>query len=222
MNWVDVSGVPGAGKSTISYPLWGDKSVGWDGLNPPAHWQPFLDEITKLCTYVRDHPSFTAVLRMNARSARKMSTVYRMDDHRVFIQTGWLQRITGFGWRLKDLGRDVNLIRPAVRLMPVSVGVAFLELDEATAFARNRARRNVAETAHEDRSYQFPLMLPAIKIAKEVLHERGVRVMEIDVQHQSIDAARSELVAFADEGACDATPGRSGSEGTVLQPPPWW
>lgn len=222
MNFVDCSGVPGAGKSSLCYPLWSDRSVGWDGLLPPAHWQPFLDEITQLCRYVHDHPSFPAVTRMNTRSAKKMSTVYRMVDERVFIQTGWLQRITGFGWRLKDLGRDVNLIRPAVRLMPVSVGVAFLELDDATAFARNEARRLVPETAHEDRSYQVPLMRPAIEIAKEVLHERGVPVVSIDVQHQSVDAARAELVAFADHEPHHCETGGSGREGPFCASPPWW
>lgn len=238
MRWLDVAGPPGCGKSTLCYPIWGDKSVGWDGKLPPAHWQPFLDELTSQMRLVRDHPSIGAVVRMNDRSAKKMATVERMPVNyelpreyadrictqpNVFIQTGWLQRVLGFGWRLADMKRDVNLIRPALWLMPVSVGVVFLEADLETILARNKARESVAATAHENRSYQVPLMLPAIKVAKEVLRERCVRILELDVQHQGIEAARERLLAFAAQGAVDATSARSGSEMEVFsQPPPWW
>ena len=237
MKWVDVAGPPGCGKSTLCYPIWGDKSVGWDGKLPPAHWQPFLDEVTGLMIAVKDHPSFGAVIRMNDRSAKKMATVYRMrvnpylpadfvesigGNPSVFIQTGFVQRILGFGWRLVDMGRDVNLIRRALQLMPVSVGVAFLQADLETILKRNRDRENVPATAHENRSFQVPLMLPAIEVAKEVLRERGCAVCEIDVGSQTIDDARAALVAFAAQEPRDATAIRSGGEVEVLSPPPWW
>jgi hypothetical protein len=235
VRWVDLCGPPGAGKSTIAYPLWGDKSVTWDGKLPPAYWKPFLDEITQLMRLVMDHPSLEAVIRMNDRSAKKMATVewmngrvawdgmpYLNDAEGTFIQTGLVQRILGFGWRLHHLNRDVNLIRRALWLMPVSVGVVFLEADLETIKARNRARRLDPKTAHEDRSFQVPHMLPAIAIAKEVLNERGVPVLTLDVQHQSIDAARKQLLDFAHGPTCDAAALRSGCEGTILSPPPWW
>lgn len=223
MDWADIAGPPGSGKSTLAYPLWGDKSVGWDGKLPPAYWKPFLDEITELMMLVRDHPSFTAVVRMNDRSAKKMATVERMIDDRVFIQTGLVQRILGFGWRLHQMGRDVNLIRRSLWLMPVSVGVVFLEADVEIIKERNRKRRDSPATAHEDRSFQVEPMLAAIPIAKEVLRERGVPVLELDVQHQPIDAARAELVAFANENAGNATPLGSCCKETLLRaPPPWW
>jgi hypothetical protein len=215
MRWADIAGPPGSGKSTIAYPVWGDRSVGWDGKPPPAYWRPFLDEITNLCGLVSDHPSLAAVLRMNERSIKKMATVERMPVTPprswmlelapwCFVQTGLVQRILGFGWRLQDMGRDINLIRTALWRMPVSVGVVFLEASLECILARNRAREQVAATAHENRSYQVPLMLPSITIAKEVMHERGVPVLEVDVEHQSIDAARAQLLAFADRPACHA------------------
>ena len=223
MRWTDVCGPPGAGKSSLCYPVWKDKSVGWDGKLPPAYWRQFLDEITNLCHLVQDHPSFTAVVRMNQRSARKMATVERMDDARCFVQTGLVQRVLGFGWRLQDLGRDINLIRRALWLMPVSVGVAFLDADLETILERNLARENFQATAHENRSYQVPRMLPAIAVAKEVLRERGCAVCEIDVGRQSIEDARGQLVAFAAQEPRDATALRSGSETPLLSaPPPWW
>lgn len=223
MRWLDVAGPPGAGKSTLAYPVWGDKSVTWDGQLPPAYWRPFLDEITCLMLIVKAHPSFEAVLRMNDRSAKKMATVERMNDEATFVQTGWMQRILGLGWRLQDMKRDVNLIRRALWLMPVSVGVAFLEADDATIIARNVARRDDPRTAHEDRSFQVPLMRPAIAIAKEVLRDRGIPVLHLDVQHQPIDRARYELLDFADQEPCDAAALRSGSEVAVYaSPPPWW
>ena len=219
---VDVAGCPGSGKSTLSYPLWGDRSVGWDGKLPPAYWRGFLDELTELMMLVRDHDSFPAVVRMNDRSAKKMATVERMQDDRIFIQTGLVQRILGFGWRLHQMGRDVNLIRRALWLMPVSVGVVFLEADLETLLQRNRDREKNPATAHENRGFQCPHVLAAIPIAKEVLNERGVPLLELDVQHQSIDAAREHLVAFADENAGNAASVRSGCEGTIFSPPPWW
>lgn len=223
MRFLDVAGPPGCGKSTLCYPIWGDKSVGWDGLNPPADWKEFLDETTKLMRFVWDHPSIDAVIRMNDRSAKKMATVSRMRRDDVFIQTGLVQRILGFGWRLVDLKRDVNLIRPALRLMPVSVGVVFLEASLETILQRNKARESNPATAHENRSYQVPLMLPAIRVAKEALRERGVPVLELDVEHQSIDDARAQLLAFANEKAGDAaTAGPCGEVALLQTPPPWW
>jgi hypothetical protein len=218
VKWLDVAGPPGCGKSTLCYPVWGDKSVTWDGLPLPEHWQPFLAELNNQMRLVRDHPSFPAVIRMNNRSAGKMATVERMQRDDVFIQTGWVQRILGFGWRLVDMKRDVNLIRPAMRLMPVSVGVVFLEADLDTILARNKARESVAATAHENRSYQVPLMLPAIQVAKEVLRERGVPVLELDVQHQSIEDARKLMLEFAAQGAAQpATGGYSGQVAVLPQ-----
>lgn len=223
MKWLDVAGPPGTGKSTLCYPVWGDKSVTWDGQLPPAYWRPFLDEVTSLMLIVKAHPSFEAVLRMNDRSAKKMATVERMNDEATFVQTGWVQRILGFGWRLQDMKRDVNLIRRALWLMPVSVGVAFLEADDATIIARNVARRDNPATAHEDRSFQVPLMRPAIAIAKEVLRDRGIPVLHLDVQHQPIDQARYALLDFADQEPCHAASMGSGCEvAAYASPPPWW
>ena len=214
MRWVDVAGPPGCGKSTICYAVWGDKSVGWDNKPPPAYWKPFLDELSALMPLVADHvdpqgrPTIQAVQRMCDRSIKKMATVERMeppaDKFPVFVQTGLVQRILGFGWRLHDMGRDINLIRPALWRMPVSVGVAFLEASAETILARNRAREKVAATAHENRSHQVPHMLACMPMVKEVLLERGVPVVVIDVERQSIDEARAELLAFADRPTCDA------------------
>jgi hypothetical protein len=204
--------------------VWGDKSVGWDGKHPPGYWKPFLDEINSLMHLVKDHPSIDAVLRMNDRSIKKMATVERMDapadKFPVFVQTGLVQRILGFGWRLQEMGRDINLIRPALWRMPVSVGVAFLVASAETILARNRAREQVAATAHENRSHQVPLMLPSIALAKEVLIERGIPVASINVERQSIDEARAELLAFANRPACDAAKMGLGGQGQTVQSPP--
>jgi hypothetical protein len=239
MRWLDVAGPPGCGKSTLCYPVWGDKSVGWDGKLPQAYWKPYLDETTVLMRLVMDHPSIEAVIRMNDRSAKKMSTVERMDpsivaagqtpditrgkveSNSTFIHTGLVQRILGFGWRLKHMNRDVNLIRRALWLMPVSVGVAFLEASDVTIEARNKARESVKETAHENRAFQVPLMREAIGIAKDVLRERGIPIIEIDVE-QSIEAARAELLAFAAGASVAPQVGPSGEMALLQSPPQWW
>lgn len=221
MKWVDVAGPPGAGKSALCYPIWRDKSVTWDGSRPPASWKLFLEEMTHLMELVKDHPSITAVLRMNDRSAKKMATVYRMRDDSTFIQTGWLQRVLGFGWRLQDMGRDINLIRPALWRMPVSVGVVVLEADLETILARNRAREKVQATAHENRSYQVPRMLPSIDLAKRVLVERGVPVKVINVE-KPIEVSRHELVEFSRGPACEAGRMANQSEADLISLPGWW
>lgn len=223
MRFCDVAGPPGSGKSSLCYPIWGDKSVGWDGGPPPASWRIFLDEITALCHIVKDHPSFQAVIRMNDRSAKKMATVSRMQRDDTFIQTGFMQRILGFGWRLHHMNRDINLIRRALWTMPVSVGVVFLEADLETILQRNRNRELDPATAHENRGFQVPHMLPAIALAKEVMHERGIPVLELDVQHQPIEAAREQLLVFANQEACDAAQmGSCGEVAAYAAPPPWW
>lgn len=227
MRWLDVAGCPGAGKSELCYAVWGDREVGWDGKLPPAYWKQFTDEITSLCELVQDHPTFEAVIRMNDRSAKKMASVERMEAPEgkfpVFVQTGLVQRVLGFGWRLHHMRRDINLIRRALWLMPVSVGVAFLEADLATLIARNKAREQVKETAHENRSAQVPHMLACLPIVKEVLKDRGIPTIDIDVQHQPIDAARAELLAFANQATCEQSQMGLGHQDTLLQvPPPWW
>lgn len=216
MHWVDVTGCPGSGKSTLCYPVWADKSVTWDGGPMPDEWRPFLNEIGKLFRLVDDHPSYQAVLRMNDRTAKKMATVHRMERDDVFFQSAWMQRILGFGWRLHQMNRDINLIRPALELMPTSVGVAFLEADLETLLRRNRDRRNNPATQHEDRGFQCAHMIACIPLAKEVMNARRVPVISIDVQHQSIDAARAQLLDFAYAGADYAAPGRPCHQSSVL------
>jgi len=120
------------------------------------------------------------------------------------------------------MGADVNLIRPFFWRMPVSIGVVFLEADDETVIARNKARKEVAATAHEDRAYQVPLMREPIRIAKEVLRERGIPVLELDVQHQPQDVARAKLLEFADQGVCHAASLRSCCKDEVLSVGPWW
>jgi hypothetical protein len=213
--------MPGAGKSTICDPIWHHKAITWDGLPPPAYWRPFIDEITTLFGLIRRHPTIEAAVRMNNRSLRKMATVGRMDGDKTYIHTGLVQRGLGFGWRLADMGADVNLIRRYFWLMPVSLGVAWLKIDPETVKERNRARRLVPATAHEDRSHMIAPMMAALPVALDVLHERGVSAIEIDTT-LPVDDARQLLIDYADKQARDTPPARSGGEVPLLSLPAWW
>lgn len=212
MNWLDVCGPPGSGKSTLCDPIWGPHDIEFDGRNPPEAWHDFLNETSRLLTLLgklqgHDNRDFIAAVRMTRRTMRKMATVARNvrncdyvgsgeEGLLPYIQTGFAQRGLGYGRRLVDVKADVNEIRHFFRLMPVSIGVAIASADVATIVARNQKRATVAETAHENREAMVEPMQPAIAVMREVLAERGVPVIDIDTT-KPIDDARAELVAFS-------------------------
>lgn len=178
--------------------------------------------MTRLFEIIAPHPTYEAAIRMNNRSFRKIGTVARMSGSWPYTQTALLQRVLGFGWRMEDLGINLGELRPALNTMPVSVGVVITRCPAEIVKERNHARKDVPETAHEDRAHMVDLMQPAIELAVEVLNERGVPVLELDTT-QPIDAARRQLVDYACREPFDASQGRLGSEMAVLpSPPPWW
>lgn len=131
------------------------------------------------------------------RSFRKMAHVLHIYIDDIYIQTGFIQRGLGFGWRLYQMGKPIEETRRFFELMPVSLGAAFLTANPETIIARNKERLKNPETAHEDRSFMVPLMLPAIAFAKSVLADRGVPFIEVDVECQTPQAARQQLLDFA-------------------------
>jgi broad-specificity NMP kinase len=239
MQWVDVCGPPGVGKSTLCDPLWGPHDIVPEDIQPPVEWHDFCNEVTRLLGVVRDHPTFVAAVRMNRRSIRKMATVRSMEVDRPYIQTGFVQRGLGFGWRLQDMGKPVDELWHFFRLMPASLGVVFLEADAQEVADRNKAREGVKETAHENRAFMGPLMQPAIEFAKEVLDERDVPSIRIETSGD-IDTSRQRLVEFAEERIAEiagrppsmrskymepcnpAALGYRGENAVVSSPPVWW
>jgi hypothetical protein len=223
MHWVDVCGPPGVGKSTLCDFFWGPHEIPIEDRLPPRHWAPFLDEITRLLTRLQQHPSFIPAVRMNRRSVRKIATVARRPDDidaQPYIQTALVQRGLGFGWRLNQMGQ-VEEVRRFFELMPVSIGVAFCYAPPEVVEERNHRRLENPKTAHEDRAFMGPLMAPAIEIAKEVMNERGVPVIEIDTT-QEIDKARADLSSFASREPFDPEASGPRCEVEILQPPIWW
>ena len=239
MRWCDVAGPPGVGKSTLCDPLWGPHSIPLSDIPPPKEWHDFCNEVTRLFGVVREHPSFVAAVRMNRRSLRKMAAVNQMEGG-PYVQTGFVQRGLGFGWRLADMGKPVEELWHFFRLMPASLGVVFLETSPEALAERNKAREQVKETAHENRAFMGPLMKPAIEFAQEVLDARGVPFIRIDTSGDT-EAARKRLVSFATdrhrrvehESKIPAVaprymePGYSapfgfGRKAPVLSPPAWW
>ena len=221
MNWLDVCGPPGSGKSTLCDPFWPPHAVPIENRLPPAQWHDFLNEISRLFWLIRKHPSFDAAVRMNNRSIRKIATVARTAGEGPYIQTALVQRGLGFGWRMNDLGIDLNELRHFFRLMPVSIGVAVARCPAEIVKQRNFERENVKATAHENRAFMHDLMLPAIELALEVLRARGVPIVEIDTT-QPLNVARKQLIEFSRQEPFDAEAARSSCQVEVLSPPNFW
>jgi hypothetical protein len=186
LQWLEVAGAPGSGKSTICDPLWGPRAVEWDGKSHPVEWAPFLSCVERLLGMIRHHPSYRTCESMVERSLRKMATVSRMPGAAVYMQTGFAQRALGIGWRL---GRKVEAIADYYQTMPVSLGVAFLTAPIDEVQARNVARG-------KDRSWMVPLVERPRHIGLQVLRARGVPVLEIDALEQA-GVNRDRLAAFA-------------------------
>lgn len=221
MLWVDVMGPPGAGKSTVCDHFWGPNDLPLEDYYPPLAWQPFLTEIDRLFHLIRKHPTYSAAIRMNNRSIRKMATVWRDPRPGPYIQTGLAQRGLGFGWRLHQMGIDLRELRSYFHLMPVSIGVAVTKCPQNIIEERNHARTLVKQTAHEDRAHMVGHMMPAIEIALEVLHARGVPILEISTQ-DTIESSREVLREFAAQAPFEPEEARCSSKMEVLSPPAFW
>ena len=221
MHWLDVAGAPGSGKSTLCDVFWPPHAVPIENRLPPEKWQDFLNEVSRLFWLIRGHPTFDAAVRMNNRSIRKIATVARMGGEGPYIQTALVQRGLGFGWRMVDLGIDLNELRHFFRLMPVSIGVAVARCPAEIVKQRNFQREQVKATAHENRAFMHDLMLPAIELALEVLRARGVPVIQIDTT-QPIDVARGQLVEFAGQGPFNREASGLSCKVEILSPPNFW
>lgn len=227
MKWVDVAGPPGVGKSTLCDPLWGPHDVQLSDAPPPPEWHDFINEISRLFSLVQGHPSFVASVRMTRRSVRKMAAVKQMlgVEGAAYIQTGFVQRGLGFGWRLSDMNLPVTELYHFFRLMPVSIGVVFLDAKPSNIVARNRRREDAPETAHENRSHMVEKMIPVIKYAKEVFRERGVLFQTISTELE-VEKSRGDLIGFADKftnsEASYPPPLRLGRKTPFVSAPVWW
>lgn len=189
MQWVDLAGPPGVGKSTLVDDLWPPRCIEYDGKPAPREWTRFLLCTANLMESIEDHPSYSACRSMIKRSFNKMATVARMNDDRVYIQTGLAQRGLGLGWRLKDQER----IAEYFELMPVSLGVVLLSADVETIQRRNVERG-------KDRSFMVPLMERPREIAAEVLRTRGVPLMELDTRNPVVENVE-RILAFSKDAA---------------------
>jgi hypothetical protein len=233
LNWCDVAGPPGCGKSTLCDSLWGPHELPIEDRLPPVGWHDFINEITRLFHLIRAHPTFPAAVRMNNRSVRKIATVaraksvkgwkpeIRQDMDMPYIQTALVQRGLGFGWRMCDMGISLQELKGYFRHMPVSIGVVVCECDSEIIKERNHLRRQVPETAHEDRAHMVDLMLPAIDVALETLDARGIPIRRVSTD-QPVDDARAELIKFAANPPCDAAKGGFGNQMEIFPAPPWW
>ena len=210
MQWGDVTGPPGVGKSTVCDPLWGPHAIDFQNAEPPAQWHDFFNEVTRLLMVIRDHPSFIPAVRMNRRSMRKMAAVDASAGYGFYVQTGFVQRGLGFGWRLLDMGLPIEETHHFWRLMPVSLGVCFLDAPVDVIKQRNKDREKVKATAHENRTHMVDNMRIAASYARTTLEYYQVPIKEIETTGDP-DNTRDQLLdhfgplnnALSETARCD-------------------
>lgn len=190
MNFIDVMGAPGVGKSTLLDDLWPPRAIVGDGT-PPAHeWAEFLVCAYLLLDQCRRHPTHDRCASMMKRSFTKMAAVAARNDPRTYIQTGFAQRGLGLGWRLEAIDASSGPVAEYYRLMPVSLGVVILKAPVDLIQHRNVARG-------KDRSHMVPHMVRSLEIAEDVLRARKVPVQVIDTT-RPVEHSRGKLLHFAE------------------------
>jgi len=225
MRWIDVAGPPGSGKSTICDPLWPHDAIEPKEVEPPIEWHDFLNEVTRLMGVVRPHPTFVAAVRMNRRTMRKMAAVWADEREGPYIQTGFIQRGLGFGWRMLDLGIDPEKeLQHFFRLMPEPLGAVFLRGDSAIIAQRNRDREKVAATAHENREHMVEKIKACEGLVNDWLSDRDIYIQNIWTDATSPEEARvivTKLAVECDKAVSDLYQPHL-SSGMTTSKPVWW
>ena len=188
MQWIDVAGLPGSGKSTICNPLWVPTMFRVGDASYPPEWEEFIVYINDLIDMMHQKEA-AGCRQLNHKAFTKMVRVIRTKSSKIFMQTAFVQRGLGIGWRLPK----IEDVAGYFRLMPVSIGVAFLDADDDTLRQRNLNRG-------KDYSWMIDRMRNAMGIAHHVLHERGVPLIKLDTT-RSVNDNRADLLAFADSTA---------------------
>ncbi len=221
----DVFGFPGGGKSTLCDPIWGPHELPIEDKLPPKSWQPFVDEIGRLFHVIRDHETLEAAIRMNNRSMRKMATVARAEREPFrpgYIQTGFIQRGLGFGWRMTELGIDPREeLVDFFKLMPAPAGAIYAKCPIDIAIKRNIDRGKNKATAHEVRDHIVRAMPTSIEVALNVIRDRGIPILEVSTL-EAESKARQQLETFASKESVVYTEVGRNCEIQVCETPYWW
>lgn len=201
MQWLDVAGVPGAGKSTIVKVWWPDRHMSHKGARIPEGWASFIDVAEELLAEIPNQAQRETRTRLCRRGFLRAAAAATDDRPNVYIQTGLVQR----GFSICARINDASAVERYYNAMPVSVGVVMITLPEAEA-----TKRNIERGA--DRS---KLIRPVARIqaaATRVLLARCVPVLELDGT-QPVKVNRARIVKFVSEaGYATPVPFNAGKE----------
>ena len=130
MQWIELVGSPGSGKSTLIDYRFPPDYITYDASTPPKEWKEFLDFTHHLLDLTSRHKEYRVGVSLVKRSIKKMITVYNTKSSTVYIQTGFMQRALGLYRRLPVANRQ--LIEEYLEMCPTPLGVIVLYADIET------------------------------------------------------------------------------------------
>jgi hypothetical protein len=184
MLWLDIAGVPGAGKSTIVGAWWPDRCISHKGARIPPEWASFIELAEGLLAQIPDRKQREQRTKLCLRGFLRAAAAAAVRRPGVYVQTGLIQR----GYSICARVKDACAVESYFSAVPVSIGVAVLLLPEKEAVKRNHER-------DADRSKLIKPVAAVQKEAMRVLRERGVPLLELDGL-QGVKANRARISDF--------------------------
>ena len=175
MQWIELVGSPGSGKSTLIDYRFPPDYITYDASIPPKEWKEFLDFTHHLLDLTSRHKEYRVGVSLVKRSIKKMTTVYNTKSSTVYIQTGFMQRALGLYRRLPVANRQ--LIEEYLEMCPTPLGVIVLYADIETLKNHNRSRKK------QDRSHMLEATEACMELVRRSIKKRELPWLQLDTRN---------------------------------------